>query len=235
MKENIEIHTAAGITELVIREGKALELFNPSSVEITGTIDAPLRFIKNRLGEIKPHKKCNIRVSTETGKIILSVDETNPFGAIIEGQLIINSDIHNFRINDGKYVQPEELAIILRNRKHLFQTPDNFINTFVGLRSFTAKVNQELAAIRSDTGNYETKKIQAVEHNIPRSFRLTLPLFKGMPKVELEVEILVDKNLNVTMYSSDLISKEAELRELYMEYQVKAIQEIAPEIVIIYV
>jgi hypothetical protein len=233
MKENIEIHTEPGTTTLIVREGKALDLFNPSVVEIHGTIDAPLRFIKARLEEIQPHKNCNILVNTETGKIGLSVDETNPFGAIIEGQLILNADIQNFRINDGKYQLPEDLATFLRVRKHLFKSPDTYMTVFTGLRSFTAKVNQVISAIRTDTGDYESKKSQAVEHNIPKGFTLLLPIFKGMPKVEVGIEILVDKNLNVTMYSSDLIQMEAELRELYLNDEVKAIQEIAPEIVII--
>jgi len=231
--QKIEIKAAEGTSEIIIREGTALGVFNPKVVGIDGTIDAPYRFIKNRVEEIKPHKQCNIRIALELGIITLAIAEKDPFGTTITGKLTINKDVTGFQINDGRYVLPEDLATFLRTRKHLFKSPDTYNSVFVGLRTFTAKVQQAISAIRSDTGDYESKKTQAVEHNIPKVFTLSLPIFKGMPKIDFEVEILVDKNLNVTMYSSELIQKDAELTALYLEDQVKAITEIAPEIVII--
>jgi hypothetical protein len=234
MKENIEIKAVEGTTEIILREGKAEEIFNPVVLEVFGTIDAPLRFITNRLVQLTPFlKETNLLVFVEEGRIVLDVEETNPFGHVIEGKLTINSDVKQFCINDGKYQQPEDLATFLRMRKHLFQSSEQYMTVFTGLRSFTAKVKQEIAAIRTDTGDYETKRSQAVEHNIPKGFTLELPIFKGMPKVAIEVEILVSKSLEVTMYSSELIQKTDELTTLYLNDQVKAITKIAPDIVII--
>ena len=81
--------------------------------------------------------------------------------------------------------------------------------------------------------NQGYRKKQIVEHNLPKSFRLELPLYKGMPKVEIEVECLVNKALEVTMYSSDLIQMKEELKMTYLEDIMKQISEVASELVII--
>ena len=233
MTEKINIVAGEGVSQIIIREGKALEIFNPIPLNIKGTIDAPLRFIKNRLDLHELGVNCNVQVDQDKGSITLYIEETSKFMGTIEGTLVVNKDITDFGINDGRYYIPEVLADFLRLRKHLFKGSEQYMSVFSALRTFEAKINQELKAIKDDSGNFEQKKKQIVEHNLPKSFRLELPLYKGMPKVEIEVECLVNKALEVTMYSSDLIQMKEELKMTYLEDIMKQISEVAYELVII--
>lgn len=233
MKENIEIHTAAGTTELVIREGEAFPAREKNPLKIKGSLDAPLRFIKNRIG-LLPQFESNILVNIEKGTVSLMIGEKSELHDLIEGELTPTENITQFGINNGKYISPADLSNFLRARKHLFESQAQYTEIFTALRNFKAKVNQEIAAIKDDSGNYEQKKQQIVDHNVPRSFKVNIPLFKGMPKVTFEVEILVNKDLDVTMYSTELIQITDELREKYLNEQVAEIEKIAPDIVILY-
>ena len=233
-KINILVHEK--VQELVIREGEALEVFNPKSVIISGTIDAPLRFLLSRIEQVKLIvKSCHVLADFERGSIILEIDESSPFITRVTGELTENKDITEFNINNGKYYVPEDLSEFLKKRKHLFQSSESYISVFTALRTFEAKVNQELKSVKDDTGNYEQKKKQIVEHNVPRSFKIELPIFKGMPNVLIEVECSLNKNLEVTLYSAELIQMSSQLKTDYINDVLNGIKELAPEIAIIHI
>lgn len=233
--QKININAVPGVSEIIIREGKAIEPERERKpLVIIGTIDAPFRFLKNRISDLTEFlHNCNIAVDKEAGKIVLSLYETSELGDSVTGTIILDENIKAFGINNGKYMTPEDMSNFLRIRKHYFESEAEYSNIFTALRNFRAKVNQQVAAIKDDAGNYEQKKEQVVEHNIPKTFKLNMPVFKGMPKVLFEVEFLVNKTLDVTLYSAQLIQLEDELRNQYLSEVVEKIAEVAPEIVII--
>lgn len=235
--DRINIHLPEGTTEFVVRHGEALPPNEPIQVDIAGTIDAPLRFLRSRANSAPPQfsqKDCNIVVNLEEGSIKLTVLEESKYGPRITGQLVTNPSIQKFQINTGGFSTPEAMADFLRLRKHHFSSEATYKEVFVALRAFTAKVNQDIAQIKDDRGAYEQKRIQVVEHNIPKSFKLKMPLYKGMPKTEFEVEFLVNKTLDVSLSSVDLAQKLDETREAEIERVIKEIEEKFPSVLIMY-
>lgn len=236
MENKIEVNASGDKTELIIREGDAAPVRERKPVAIVGTIDLPGRYLQNRYNLILEDKarSCYVLVNSDNGSITLIVDESDELQDSLCGMISESDVIKKFKINDGNYVEPEQLAEFLRMRKHLFADQTEYANTFTALRSFVAKVNQEIATIKDDGGNYDLKKKQVVEHNVPKSFTISVPIFKGFPKRNIPVEILVNGSLKVTMYSAELIQLTDELREQYVKDTVEKIEQIAPDIVILY-
>lgn len=237
-KGKYQISLPEGTRELVIREGEALEVQPPRQVQVEGTIDAPLRYLKNRIAiliETSMVVESHLTVDKERGTILLTINENSPYWDGITGKICEHPDITEFQLINEKYRSPEETAVFLRLRKHLFANQSEYMDVFTALRTFTAKVNQEIAAIKDDSGNFEAKKKQVVEHNIPKGFKINVPLFKGVDPVVIEVEFLVDRNLNVAMLSTDLMQKLDEFRAKAVEDVVKEIEMVAPDLLIMYV
>jgi hypothetical protein len=236
MENKFELNTFGDSCELTIREGKAAPVREKKPVAVIGVISTPALFLHNRYESILKEKAraCHVLVNSDAGTITLIVEENEELHDSIMGVISESDAIKNFGINDGDYMDPEGLAEFLRMRKHLFADQTEYANTFTALRSFTAKVNQEIASIKDDQGNYDMKRKQAVEHNVPKSFTISVPLFKGFPKRNIPVEILVNGSLKVTMYSAELIQLTDELREQYVKDTVEKIEQIAPDIVILY-
>lgn len=233
--EKLNITLPDGTTEIIIREGEAAPVREKKPLAIVGVINTPARFLKNRYEFLEGKTRaCHVLVNSDKGMITLIVEENEELHDSIMGVISESDAIKNFGINNGDYVEPESLAEFLRMRKHYFVDQTEYANTFTALRSFSAKVNQEIATIKDDHGNYDLKKKQAVEHNVPKSFTISVPLFKGFPKRDIQVEILVNSSLKVTMYSADLIQLTDELREAYVMDTVEKIENIAPDIVILY-
>lgn len=237
MEHDVKVAVSGDQKELIIRAGKAPDVREKNPLAINGTLDAVLIFLKNRYApNIKENGleyNTHILVDLEKGSISLVVEENNELSDQVKGMLSLTKDITEFEINDGRYETPEELAEFIRMRKHLFASPLEYTGVFTSLKSFTAKVNQEISQMSDDKGNYEMKRQQAVEHNVPKSFKLQVSIFKGQPKQIFEVEILVNKNLAVTMYSAELIQIMDEQGKKLVEDVVAEIRQIAPEIVII--
>ena len=237
MEGKINVTAAEGTSTLIIRDGEAEPIHERKPLDITGTIDTPARFLRNRvllIGTIAGYKACHVLVDKSVGQISLSIDENSDFADYVTGKIVISDVITNFGINSGKYYTPEDMANFLKSRKHHFESEAIYVDVFTALRQFRATVNQKIAAIKDDMGNYEQKKEQVVEHNIPKAFKLTVPIFKGMPKVSFEVEFIVSKGLDVTLSSTELMQITDELRDKYITEVIEDIEKVAPDIVILY-
>ena len=242
--KKINIHMDETSKELIIREGKAANIYDPKAVGIKGTIDAVTRYLTNRINKnedesnfVNDHwqKQCHILADTTEGTVVLVVGEHEHFQDTIKAVLTVHPDIENFSINSGDYVSPDDMANFLKMRKHLFKSQADFADIFVALKSFEAKVNQDIKAASDDRGNFDHVRKQAVEHNVPKVFNLNVPLFKGQSKISFPVEFLVDRSLNVALSSTDLIQMLDEKGTELVEKELVEIQTIAPDVVIIYV
>jgi subtilisin-like proprotein convertase family protein len=85
-----------------------------------------------------------------------------------------------------------------------------------------------------DRANYSLKKSQAVDSNIPESFYLEISIFKGQPKIKIQIEI----NINADSLNCSLISPEAndyisDQKNQIIDEQIKKISELIPELCII--
>lgn len=223
--------------ELIIREGKATEPFNPVPQIINGNIDSPLRWIEKSKDLIPVVSGCllaRILVNKETGTINLTIDPKAQDYDCIKGELELHPDLVKFGINSGEQQTSHDLAEKIKMWRSCFKSKDVAMKLVKDLRSFNAKVSKELEAHKDDRANYSLKKSQIVESNLPENFTLFVPIFKGEPKQSIEVEINIDADkLTCSLISPEANDYIAEFREKIIDEQIEKIRAIVPDIVII--
>lgn len=223
----------ANCGEVVIREGKALPIHEPVKVDIAGTIDAPLRFIEKRK-DILNHDTCHILVERERRIIALQCSENNYFGSRIAGTLELSPEFQKLNINSGEYLTHFEMAELFKMNRSLFENKSVAMRLVSDLQNFKAKVDKEVEESNNNRGDRRLLYSQAVQHNLPESFKLNIPLFKGQPKITIEVEVYIEpNNFNCTLISAEANDIINEGRDEIMDEVLRQIQELTPNIVII--
>lgn len=221
------------VGEIIIREGAALPVREPVKVNITGVIDAPARFVEKRK-DIINHDTCHILVDRENMTITLQCAENNHYGTKVTGVLEPSPEFEKFGINKGEYMTHFEMAELFKMNRSLFENKSVAMRLVSDLQNFKAKVDREVEESNNNRGDKRLLYSQAVQHNLPDSFKLNIPLFKGQPSETIEVEVYIDpSNFNCTLVSpqaNDLIN---ETRDEIIDAVLEIIQEQTPNIVII--
>lgn len=109
----------AGVGEIIIREGKAVELKEPVKVKIQGTIDAAARWLETRFDCIK-EKTCHVIVNREQLTIALQCNENNHYGTLVVGSLTLSPEYKRFGINEGEYITNFEMAELIKMNRSFF-------------------------------------------------------------------------------------------------------------------
>jgi hypothetical protein len=231
-KVNLSLPNFTG-TEIVIREGEAAKAFEPKAVLVKGTIESPLRWLEKK-GSIMDWNECSLLVDKSSGIISLIVNEADPKGTQVIGKLELHPDFLKFDINTGEQIISHDLAEKIKMFRSCFKDKDTAMKLVKDLRNFTAKVNKELEAFKDDRANYALKKSQVVDTNLPQSFILVVPIFKGQPKENIEVEINIDADkLTCSLISPQANDYIAEFKDRIIDEQIKKIEELVPELVVI--
>lgn len=220
--------------EITVLEGKALELFNPEKLNICGILDAPLRFLEKRVSEIE-QKKCNIIVDRDKMSITLTVDDKNHFSDIISGNMELHPDFVKFSINSGKYRTAFEMAEFIKMNKAFFANRSEAADLVVQLRKFKAKVDKQVEAeFNPNKGDKKAVIQQAVDTNLPPTFKVNVPIFKGTKKQELELETYFNPDdLTCTLICAEVNEIAQDYKDTEIDKILDAIRQIAPDIVII--
>ena len=180
--------------EVVLREGKApavLDPREPEKVVFEGTIDAPLRWLEKRV-ELINQKSSNITVSRNNMSLLLTIDETNYYRTQINGVLCFSKEMLEFGVNTGKEWEPIKLSQFFKMHRAFFKDKAENMTLVSTLKNFKAKVNQDIERSKEENGSKVDNYSQVVDSNLPKSFKLNIPLFKGFACEEIEVEIYAD-------------------------------------------
>lgn len=223
----------SGCGEIIIREGKAVELKEPVKVNISGTIDAPARWLETRFDCLK-EKTCYVIVNRERLSVSLQCNENNHYGSHITGQLEISPEIKKFRINEGHYITNFEMSELIKMNRAHFENKTVAMKLVTELQNFKAKVDKDIEQSNNNRGDRRLLINQAVQHNLPEAFNLHLPIFKGTGKQTIQVEVYV----NPSDFTCTLVSPEAndlieEMRDREIDAVLERIQKRCPDIVII--
>lgn len=219
--------------ELIIREGRATKAYEPRPVKLTGTITTPFNWLQKKLPAIIV-LVATIIFDKAAGFITLFVNERDPNFDEITGKIEFHPDFIKFGINSGEQHNPHELAEMIKMWRSCFKSKEVAMKLVKDLRSFKAKVDKDLEAFKDDRANYNLKKSQVVQTNIPESFILVVPVFKGQPKESIEVEINIDADkLTCSLISPAANDYIAEFKDKIIDKQIKKIQELCPELAII--
>lgn len=224
--------------EVVLREGEApelLEIKEPERVVISGTIDTPFRWLEKRI-ELINQKASNIIVNRDVMGIALTVDETNYYQSDIRGELKTSKGMMEFGINTEKKWEPIKLSKFLKMHRAFFTDKSQNMMLVSTLKNFKAKVNQDIERSKEENGSKVDNYSQVVVSNLPKSFKLNIPLFKGFACEEIEVEIYADvdgRDVSLSLVSAGANEAIEEYKNKVIDEQLDAIRQIAPDIVII--
>lgn len=224
--------------EVVLREGEApvaLDPKEPERVVISGTIDTPFRWLEKRI-ELINQKASNIIVNRDVMGIALTVDETNYYQSDIRGELKTSKEMMEFGINTEKKWEPIKLSKFLKMHRAFFTDKSQNMMLVSTLKNFKAKVNQDIERSKEENGSKVDNYSQVVDSNLPKSFKLNIPLFKGFACEEIEVEIYADvdgRDVSLSLVSAGANEAIEEYKNKVIDEQLDAIRQIAPDIVII--
>lgn len=225
----------AGVGEIVIREGKAMEIHEPVKVGISGTLDAPARWLETRMRLGLVNQGTNhVLVDRENLSITLQCNENNHYGSKIQGSLIVSPEFKRFGINEGEYITNFEMAELFKMNRSFFETKAVAMKLVTELQNFRAKVDKDIEKSDNNRGDKRLLINQVVQSNLPDAFNLQIPIFKGTPKQTINVEVYI----NPADFSCTLVSAEAndlleEMRDKEMYSVLERINAVCPDIVII--
>lgn len=240
-KENAEQRAIEKLTEMniedgkdiVIRFGDAIPLQEPKYVSIHGTIDAPARWVEKRKDDIVS-ADAHVLVDRDRMTITLNTDENSAYMDQIVGTLTLSTEMQEFGINTGEYMSCFDMADRIKQLRTYFDTQQEAMKLVTELRSFKAKIDKELELSDDKRGNQTIMRAQTVESNLPKSFKVNMPIFKGTEKRTFEVEVEINPNdLSCTLVSPDAHDIVVQERDSQMDGVLVRIAEAAPNIVII--
>lgn len=225
--------------EVILREGQAPKAIDPKApinIEIAGTIDSPLRWLKQRVQLIN-QKQAHIYVNRDKMSIVLITNERDEYlKCKIGGFLETSEEVKNFGINTGKQWDPQKLSMFLKMNRAFFTDKTNNMTLVSELKNFKAKVNSQVEQFKSENGSYTDNYSQVVDSNLPSSFKVCLPLFKGFAPEEVEVETYADidgRNVTISLISAGANETMQDYKNKVINEQLELISQVAPEIVII--
>lgn len=224
--------------EVVLREGEApvaLDPKEPERVVISGTIDAPFRWLEKRV-ELINQKATNIIVNRDKMGLALTIDETSYYQTEINGILQASKEMVEFGINTEKRWEPIKLSKFIKMHRAFFTDKSQNMMLVSTLKNFKAKVNQDIERSKEENGSKVDNYSQVVDSNLPKSFKLNIPLFKGFACEEIEVEIYADvdgRDVSLSLVSAGANEAIEEYKNKVIDKQLEQIRHIAPDIVII--
>lgn len=243
MSKTHEINVIAPNGELVIREGEAPEPREPKIINLIGILDSPYRWLEKRYegGYVKsevngsiPIEFCHVAVDRENMTIELHIGEQNYFGSTITGRLEFHPKFKKFGVNSGEYITTFEMAEKIKMHRSYFENHSVAMGLVSILKNFKAKVDREIEVSDNNRGNKRALIDQVVDSNLPESFTLAIPVFKGMPADPFECEVYFRaEDLTCTLVSpmaNDIIEG---FRDGAIDEQIEYIRDLAPGLVII--
>ena len=238
-QQPIVVNMPEGQNTITILQGAApaqLDQKEPVKINIEGTIFAPLNFLDKRVKDIDQHK-AHIIVCRDALKILLIINEDDAYtrGKVL-GTLSLSEIFQKLGINTGKAWIPENLGQFLKLNRSFFADKSAGMNVVSALKSFSAKVQQDVARETSEKGNRTFNFKQAVDSNIPEKFKMKLPIFSGGEPKEIEVETYASidgSDVSVSLQSAGANDVIEETKATVISDVIEKIRSIAPEIAII--
>jgi len=238
------INLAEGQTkaEVIIREVakvNELEIKPPVALQIEGVIGCVAEFLEKRKDQADQieQKRCHILVNRENISIKLNYHENDEYlKASIAGQLAEHPKFKEFGVNTGKVWQPTELGMFFKMNRAFFTDKSENMRLVTELMNFTATVNNAIERSAKENGDRSDKFVQTVNSNLPKSFTLNIPIFKGTHAETLEVETFAQvsgREISFILLSPAANQTMEDIRDKTIDEQLEAIRAICPDIAII--
>lgn len=154
----------------------------------------------------------------------------------VVGKLAYNPKFVEFGINGGKVWTPTELGLFIKMNRAFFADRNENMKLVSCLMNFTANVNNKIDRAVKENGDRTDNFAQMVNSNLPESFTVQMPIFKGMSPETIEVETFAQVNgreVSFVLLSPGAQATLEDLRDKVIDEELSKIREIAPEIAII--
>lgn len=242
--EKLELNFAEGISkaEIVIREVEKvneLDVKAPLKLNIKGVIGSVSEFLSKRKDQADQinEKRCHILVNREKISIELIFNENDEYHTgNIKGTLEEHPKYKEFGINSGKVWTPTELGMFFKMNRSFFPDKAENMKLVTELMNFTAKINSSIEKSARENGDRTDNFAQTVNSNLPASFTLTIPIFKGTQAESLEVETFAQVNgrdIAFVLLSPAANQTMEDIRDKVIDEQLEKITENCPNIAII--
>lgn len=242
--EELTINLAPGMehAEVIIRKVDGvneLEVKPPVKIKIEGTLGAPLEFLRKRNDQEDQinQKRCNILVDREAITISLTTNEHDEYNTgAVKGKLEFHPKFVDFGINTGKVWTPTELGLFFKMNRAFFATREDNMKLVTSLLNFTATINNKIDRAVNENGSKTDNFEQVVNSNLPQSFTLVMPIFKGSKAESIEVETFAKidgRQVAFTLISPGAEATMEEVRDQAIDKQLEQIRVVCPHIAII--
>lgn len=224
--------------EIVLRQGEAAAMLDPKEpkiIEIKGTIETVQRFLEKRISLID-QKASNITVNRDNILVKLIVNETNHYCTTIIGQLEVSKKFKDFGINSGKLWSPKNLSQFFKMNRAFFPDKQKNMELVTLLKGFKATITQNVEKLEEESGSRTDNFSQVVDSNLPKPFKIAIPLFIGYDPEEIEIEIYAEvdgRDVTLSLASPGAEELLEEYRNKVIDEEIVKIKELAPDIVII--
>lgn len=163
------------------------------SVNFKGLISAPADFLLEKVSAgLIDKKKVLVIIDEQAEKITLHSDYDNKLKHVVEGSLIKNKDISEMKINSTDTFTLKDMIKLLRFRRKLFNTEDEYKSILNTLMTFNAKISTELKMENDQRGNITEELVMKAKTNLKLHFTLNAAAFKGGPVAKFRVDIYFD-------------------------------------------
>jgi hypothetical protein len=228
----------ADVTIREVEDANELPVLAPVKIALIGVIGAPVEFLTKRLGTDQINEKlCHVIVDREELTIILVTNEPDPYlSGSVTGKLELHPKFKQFGINSGKGWDANDLGQFCKMNRAFFLDKSENMDLVTKLKNFEAKVNTVIEKQKSETGDFKDNYSGVVTSNLPGAFKLKMPLFKGRPAEEIEIEFAASvsgRTVSLQLYSPGANHAVEELRDKVIDEQVGKIRDMAPDIAII--
>lgn len=185
----IENYTGEKPIEVVYREGvagKVLDQKAPEKIEIAGVLSTPLDWLEKRVDTIN-QAEAFILVERDKYAITLTINESDPYKkGTITGSAELSELFTKFGINNPNVGwTPAKLGQFIRLNRAAFEDKEICMKLVSALNNFKANAQSQIEKQHDPSGSRAEVYRQTVESNLPKSFTVKIPIFKGPEKPRL--------------------------------------------------
>lgn len=213
--------------EVVIRHGQAAPVILPKEISIKGDFNAVSNWMATNESTLDKHQAI---FTYDTAKKFLSLDTKPQFPDRIEitAYAELFKDLVAFGINQEKFRSKRELEQLVKMNRFYFSDAGEQIELLNKLQKLSLKIDAQLQDEADKRGNKNQGFSQNVTSDIPLEFKLTIPVFQGMPASTFRVEIcydVTDRTVRFWLESVELRELEYSLAEQLFGSQVEYLKQ----------
>lgn len=213
MEKEIVVQVEKGVKTLEIRKGDAPKILTPQGLKISGTITAPSKFVEKRKDELKD-VNTHVLYSYTDKKILLVTEERFENKVTVGGALEFSDELKKLDIfigngDEEKMYTHQQLLQKIRFNKSLFKNVEEANEIVKKLAKLVVDVKAKIESEQEEQrrGNKKETLDITVTTNIPMSFTLVCPIYKGFDKKTFLVTICYevrDRGLSLWLESEEL-------------------------------